>query len=98
MKHTKTLERKVELPDLETFGAYRLGLTNNEIKEYLTLCYNIVTKKKRKECPEKVIKQFNDIAGSNTVAVGPNGESLLYRTDVERFSRKLFLGEETYFD
>ena len=98
MKKNKTIDKIKELPDLEQFGQYRIGLTSDEIIEYLRRCYNIVALKKRKICPQKIVKQFNEIAGVNTGAVGPNGESLMYRSDVGRFTNKLLFNKETYFD
>jgi hypothetical protein len=98
MKKNVVIDKKDNLPDLEQFGKYREGLTSEEIVEYLRQVYNIVAKKKRKICPPKIVKQFNEIAGVNTCAVGPGGESLMYRHDIQRFAGKLFFNQETYFD
>jgi hypothetical protein len=98
MKKNKTIDTKKELPNLDQFGQYREGLTSEEITEYLRQVYNIVASKKRKICPPKVINQFVEIAGVNTGALGPNGESLMYRWDVARFVGKLFFKRDTYFD
>ena len=96
-KKTLTKE-KPKLPDIELIGAYRIGMTGDEIKEYLKQVFNIVTKKNRKECPAKILKQFNEIAGVNTMGVSPTGEGLMYRFDVERFTMKLFFNQPTVFD
>lgn len=96
MKHAKN--KLVELPDLEDFGEYRLGLTSKEVEDYLRNSYNKVAGKKRKDCPAKIIKQFYEIAGTNTGALGPSGEHLMYRHDVDRFAKQLFFGTPTYLD
>ena len=98
MKGKKLLEKRAELPDLETFGNYRAGLTNKETEEYLRISYNIVAHKKRKMCPPKILRQFIDIAGVNTGAISEDGKNLMYREDVGRFTKKLFFGTETYWD
>jgi len=68
-----------------------MGLTSNEIKDYLRVEPNTLA-------ISKLYKKFGDIAGCNTGSVAPTGEFLMYRHDVERFADKLFLGKETYFD
>lgn len=86
------------IPDLRTFGKYKQGLTSAEITEYICHVYNSVTHKDVKTCPKKIIAKFYDIAGVNTVAVSPDGETLMYRWDVERFVGKLFFNTDVYFD
>ena len=76
---------------LEHFGAYRLGLTMAEIKEYLR-------RRTRKRNVEKLYKRFQTAAGVNTMASGPQGQVLMYRWDVERFADVVILGKPTYFD
>ncbi len=81
--------------DIESFGDYRIGLTLDEIKEYLAIrCqeHNLDIDAK------KMYKRFSEIAGSNTMAVTRDGKVLMYRWDVKRFADKMFLNKETYFD
>jgi len=88
----------VDPVDINEFGKYRLGLTRNEIKEYL--------EQRRIPCSKtcknrQLYKEFCKIAGSNTCAVIREGKkdiSLMYRHDVERYADKLFFNKETYFD
>ena len=78
---------------LENYGDYRMGLTSEEIQRYLEArCH---TEKKN---IKDVYSLFNKIAGVNTMAVGPQGQCLMYRHDVKRFADELLLGKETYFD
>lgn len=90
--------------DINYFGKYRVGLTKNEIKMWLTLRYNELLSWRGKPI-EKINKgtynKFYAIVGVNTCAVIKEGKkdiSLMYRHDVERFTDKLFLNKETYFD
>lgn len=90
--------------DIYQFGKYRLGLTDDEIKEWLKLRWNELSLTKNK--PIKKINKatwdkFQKIAGVNTMAVIQNGHKkivLMYRHDVERFTDKLYLNKKTYFD
>ena len=77
--------------DLRYYGDYRIGLTGKEIKEYL---------KNRANTTKlgNLYRRFVKIAGVNTMGIAPNGESLMYRHDVERFADVLFLNKPTYFD
>ena len=78
--------------DIENFGAYRMGLTSEEINHYIQIRSN-------KKNVSDLVKRFNKIAGCNTVAVSPDGKSLMYRHDVLRFSDILFgVTRTTYFD
>lgn len=77
--------------DIYDFGAYRYGLTTEEIDEYLRQR----TGKKRVKL---LHKKFSKIAGVNTMAVGPQGQSLMYRHDVKRFADALLLNIPTYWD
>jgi len=88
----------IYIPDLDKFGKHPEGLTGDEIIEYLTYVYNSVTGKDVDVCPSGIVEKFYSIAGANTVAVGPKGESLMYRHDVKRFVDKLFFNTDTYFD
>jgi len=83
---------------IEYYGDYRLGLTTEEIKNYLLARAYIFNFKEKNI--DKLYKKFDEIAGVNTVAVHPNGkDSLMYRHDVLRFSDVLFKKTKgTYFD
>ena len=87
-------------PDLDTFGQYRIGLTDDEIKEYLRL--RVEGNHPKKALTQRELKnlftKFGKAAGCNTVGVGPEGQSLMYRHDVQRFADQVLLGKETYFD
>jgi len=89
---------KVKSIDLEHFGDYRMGLTSEEIQEYLVNQLSLTRKRQVNTCPKWLINKFNDIAGCNTGAVSPNGKFLMYRHDVKRFSEALFKNKPTYFD
>lgn len=77
------IDQKTGELDLENYGEYRMGLTGQEIETY------IKARAKKLEV-KKLVNKFYDIAGVNTMAVSPNGESLMYRHDVKRFSDVLF--------
>jgi len=77
--------------DLELFGAYKWGLIDEEIKTYLK-------ERARSKRLGKLYIQFSNIAGVNTCAMGPQGQTLMYRHDVKRFADKLFDGKATYWD
>ena len=74
--------------DITKFGKYKDGLTSAEINKYLRMR----TKKKN------IRTQFNDAAGCNTCAIGPDGQRLMYRWDVQRFADVVLLNKPTYFD
>lgn len=78
--------------NIDDYGVYRMGLTAEEIKIYIQA-------RRRHTKVSKLIKRFYDIAGCNTMAMTPDGRSLMYRHDVKRFADILF-GESnsTYFD
>lgn len=78
-------------PDLEYYGAYRMGLTGDEIKDYLRVRANTFA-------ISKIYKKFVNIAGCNTMSITPDGKGLMFRHDVERYADKLFLNKETYWD
>lgn len=78
-------------PDLNNYGIYRLGLLYEEIDDYLKV-------RAGKLDIKKLRKQFNQIAGRNTMGMAPDGRALMYRHDVERFADVLFEGKGTYFD
>lgn len=77
--------------DIHLFGAYRMGLTKEEIEEWLGLKFNTLNTK-------RLIKRFNKAAGVNTCAVGPQGQMLMYRHDVQRFTEVILNGTPTYWD
>jgi len=95
-KITNTVTEQVF--DIYSYGDYRMGLTNKEIKDYLVIRHNDLKKIKIKKCSIALFKKFCKIAGVNTCALGPNGEILMYRHDVQRFADVLFLNKPTYFD
>jgi hypothetical protein len=82
---------KCKNEDIEHIGDYRLGLTSEEIEYYIGLRANTLSTK-------RLLDKFDKIAGVNTCAVGPQGQSLMYRHDVKRFADKLLLGTPTYWD
>lgn len=73
------------------FGAYNMGLAEEEINEYLKY-------RTGKKGVKLLRKKFDKIAGCNTMAVGPQGQLLMYRHDVKRFADVLLLGIPTIFD
>jgi hypothetical protein len=77
--------------EIENFGEYRLGLTGEEIKEYLH-------KRAPRRKIARLIKEFAEVAGVNTGATTIDGRMLMYREDVRRFADKLLLKKDTYFD
>ena len=92
--------------DIENYGIYKIGMTGEEIKEYLKDRYNSkegnLGIRKRKYLIV-FYKKFNKIAGTNTCAtiICPCCKKqiiLMYRHDVERFANVLFEGIKTYFD
>lgn len=99
-KKTITKKRipKPEPIDINHFGDYRMGLTDKEIMLYLCNRAAIKRNKYYNMSLNKIYKIFCEIAGCNTGAVGPNGECLMYRHDVERFADQMFDGTPTYFD
>jgi hypothetical protein len=78
-------------PDIYYYGEYRLGLTSDEIKDYLRVRANNMN-------VSKISKTFNKIAGCNTGTMTSTGKSLMYRHDVERFADVIFERKLTYFD
>jgi hypothetical protein len=80
-------------PDLHNYGKFRLGLTSEEVSNYLT----VRAWQHSKKFSKKLEKKYQEIAGCNTCAV-VDGIVLHYRHDVERFADALFDGKGTYFD
>lgn len=85
---------------LENYGKYRLGLTSEEVRDYLHVRAlqrkgdsKLLTAKQL----EKLCQIYADIAGCKTGVV-VDGYYLYYRHDVERYSEKLFNKTETFFD
>lgn len=81
--------------DLDSYGVFNRGLTQEEIDDYLRVRANTMN-------ISTVRKKFNEIAGCNTMAFEKiNGKEfvLMYRHDVERFADVLFgLTKSTYLD
>jgi hypothetical protein len=84
------MRNKTEV-DIEQFGEYRLGLTSAEITYYLQL-------RTGRQHVKRLVTRFNKEAGVNTMAIGPQGQPLMYRHDVLRFTDLILEGKETYFD
>jgi len=91
------MKQNKEEIDIYQFGIYRMGLTDSEIKEYLSLRQG---KKKIKD----VWKKFCFTAGVNTMAMitcefCKKNFCLMYRHDVLRFANVVFgVTKGTYFD
>lgn len=77
--------------DINDFGDYRMGLTSTEIDIYLQ-------KRTGKRKIKRIRAKFNKAAGINTMAIGPQGQTLMYRHDVVRFTDLILDGRPTYFD
>ena len=77
--------------DIYRYGEYTAGLTRDEIENLLGLRFNTLSTK-------TLVKRFNKTAGVNTQAVGPQGQSLMYRHDVQRFMERILYGTPTYWD
>ena len=86
------------LIDIDQYGEYRLGLTHKEVEYYIKARCSLLRYKNKFKNVKKAIAKFWDIAGSNTVTVNSLGESLMYRSDVLRFSNYYFNREPTFFD
>lgn len=81
-------------PDIYSYGAFKDGVTSEEITHYLMVFLNKVNVTSDQ-------KRFNKIAGCNTCPLAIVNEQnvfLMYRHDVERFARKMILGTKTYWD
>lgn len=92
-------KKKMKIIDLTFYGKYRMGLTEEEIKEYL---------KKRAGVKRlgNLYNKFCRVADANTMSgefeYDRNGKrqlvSLMYRHDVQRFADLMFDRTPTYFD
>ena len=88
--------KREEKIDLQHYGIFRMGLTDDEIKEYL----------KNRANTDKMgdlYKRFCKIAGVNTMGIihctsCRKEYVLMYRHDVQRFADVMFLNKPTYFD
>jgi len=80
-----------DINNINNFGEYRLGLTWEEVKEYI----KVRTGKKR---TKRIEKKFNDFFYGSTCAVTSTDQILLYRHDVKRFLDLILEGEPTYWD
>ena len=81
---------------LSKFGRFTIGLTHDEIKDYLRVRAN-------QSGVERLYKKFCKIAGVNTMGMYTcpkcgDHRSLMYRHDVKRFADVMFLGIPTYWD
>lgn len=97
---SKRAHVKDTMIDIESFGAYRRGLTDEEIKEYLKITAEGIPPYKplTKEEVTKLWRKFCKAAGANTCTSAPDGTSLMYRHDVERFVGVVLFNRPTYFD
>ena len=89
---------KKEDIDIEQYGEYRLGLTFKEVEFYIKAKCSLPQYKNKFKNIKKTIIKFWNIAGINTTTINSNGESLIYRNDIERFAGVLFNRIPTYFD
>ena len=64
-------------------GTEPLGLTNKEVKEYLT---------------DRIMKKFSKWISGQTGTVLPNGELGYFRHDIERFADMILDRKPTYWD
>ena len=83
-------------PNIYLYGQFRIGLTIEEIKDYLRVRANKLN-------IDKLFDKFCDIAGSNTYASFTCDKCkaihvIMYHHDVERFADNLFDGTPTFFD
>jgi hypothetical protein len=106
MKNIKKLtnqfyfDKDINLPDINNYGKYRLGLSRSELVDYIHICKLQASKIKRLltlEEIQKLMMKYQEIEGCNTCVI-VDGVVLYYRLDVERFCQKLFNKKETYFD
>lgn len=83
--------------DLYLFGKFNIGLTNEEIVDYIRVRAN-------KYKVKGLVKSFYKIAGTNTVGLYicskcKDEKILMYRHDVKRFADVLFkVTKSTYWD
>jgi len=83
--------------DLQSYGTFRMGLTTEEIKDYLRARGDTLNVK-------RLYAKFCDIAGCNTMGgficeKCGDSKGLMYRYDVLRFADVLFgKTDSTYFD
>ena len=79
-------------PNVWDYGVYRMGLTGDEIKDYIRVRANNLN-------INYLWDKFCSIAGCNTGSMSPDGQFLMYRWDVLRFADVLFgKTDYTYFD
>ena len=83
--HVHPYCNKCKNEDIAYIGDYRMGLTKEEIEYYIGLRANTLSTK-------RLLDKFYKIAGVNTVAVSPSGQSLMYRHDVKRLVDKMLWG------
>jgi len=98
----KKVSKFLVIDDLKQFGDYRLGLSTEEVDEYLR-CRARKSARYKKWSTPRLRTLFNKVAGINTMAVifpkcCKKTVVLTYRWDIKRFADKMFLGTLTYFD
>lgn len=82
-------------PDIYSYGAFKAGITNEEVDNYLRVRSNKLSIK-------AVRNKFDKIMGGGHTCpcVQVNGEmlTLWYRHDIERFANQMYDGTPTYWD
>ena len=77
--------------DVEDYGVYEEGMTDGEIRDYIS-----------DRCDgknvQKWVDKFLDAAGPGNTMLLKDGIPLMYRYDVLRFANQVFSGKRTYFD
>jgi sarcosine oxidase delta subunit len=106
MNHPPTLKKQLEFlksqcrysvkgkPDIYTFGAFKDGLTAQEVNDYLRIRTNSMN-------ISKVFKKYIHVSGCNTcISIMVNSYPIVlhYRYDVERHADLAINGTETHWD
>lgn len=94
----KKQKEKIEPITIENFGVYRMGLTADEVEEYVLNYAQITGGKWTKMKKRKLMDKYWEIFGVNTCAVGPDNQSLFYRWDIKRFAQEMFNNIPTCWD
>lgn len=95
--------------DIDKYGIFKLGLTKEEIQNYLKDRYEYLVRERfvsvrAYKKVEDVYKKFDKVAGVNTCAavkcpVCNKMISIMYYHDVSRFANVVFgITKDTYFD
>jgi len=77
--------------DIETLGVHNCGLAEGEIKEYLTLMFEKIYRRKcYKGKVNKLYTLFKKLSKDIPKVISEEGVDVVYRWEVERFSNVLF--------